>query len=57
VELLLHILGFPLSTDQIVECLEKGGIKLRGSNAKEKNEKLYTILVKSGSFGRAAKNT
>jgi hypothetical protein len=57
VELLLHILGFPLSTDQIVECLEKGGIKLRGCNAKEKNEKLYTILVKSGSFGRAAKNT
>ncbi len=54
---LLNMLNHPLSTDEIVNCLEKGGLKLGGTTAKDKKQNLYTILARSGRFGRAAKNT
>jgi hypothetical protein len=56
-KLLLEAVGHPLETEQIVEGLEKGGVEIGGSTAKDKKQNLYTILGRSGQFGRAAKNT
>ena len=55
--LLLEAVGHPLTTEQIVEGLEKGGVEIGGSTANDKKQNLYTILGRSGKFGRAAKNT
>lgn len=55
--LLLEAVGHPLTTEQIVEGLEKGGVEIGGSTPKDKKQNLYTILGRSGQFGRAAKNT
>jgi hypothetical protein len=56
-KLLLEAVGHPLYTEQIVEGLEKGGVEVGGSTPKDKKQNLYTILGRSGQFGRAAKNT
>jgi len=55
--LLLEAVRHPLTTEQIVEGLEKGGVEVGGSTPKDKKQNLYTILGRSGQFGRAAKNT
>lgn len=55
--LLLELVGRPLSTEQMVEGLEKGSVEVGGTTAKDKKQNLYTILGRSGQFGRAAKNT
>lgn len=56
-KMLLELVGHPLSTEQIVEGLEKGGVEVGGSTPKDKKQNLYTILGRSGYFGRAKKNT
>ena len=54
---LLELVGHPLTTEEIMEGLEKGGIKLGGKTPKDKKQNLYTILNRSKGFGRAARNT
>jgi hypothetical protein len=54
---LLQTIGHPLATGTIVECLEKGGMKVGGETAADKKQNLYTILARSGRFGRAARGT
>src|SRR5690349_8934194 len=54
---LMELVGHPLRTATIVECIEKGGVKIGGATAKDKKQNLYTILSRSGQFGRAAKDT
>lgn len=54
---LLEIVGHPLTTEQIMEGVEKGGVKLGGKTPKDKKQNFYTILNRSKEFGRAAKNT
>lgn len=56
-KLLLEAVGHPLSTEQIVEGLEKGGVEIGGGTPKDKKQNLYTVLGRSGQLGRAAKNT
>ena len=56
-KLLLEMVTHPLRTATIVECIEKGGVKVGGTTAKDKKQNLYTILSRSGQFGRAAKDT
>lgn len=54
---LLEIVGHPLTTEEIMEGVEKGGVKLGGKTPKDKKQNFYTILNRSKEFGRAAKNT
>lgn len=54
---LLEIVGHPLTTEEIMEGVEKGGVKLGGKTAKDKKQNFYTILNRSKEFGRAARNT
>jgi hypothetical protein len=54
---LLEMVGHPLTTEEIMEGIEKGGLKLGGKTAKDKKQNFYTILYRSKEFGRAAKNT
>jgi hypothetical protein len=55
--LLLEMVQHPLRTATILECIEKGGVKVGGTTEKSKKQNLYTILSRSGQFGRAAKDT
>jgi hypothetical protein len=54
---LLEVVGHPLTTEEIMEGIEKGGVKLGGKTPKDKKQNFYTILNRSKEFGRAAKNT
>jgi hypothetical protein len=54
---LLEVVGHPLTTEEIMEGVEKGGVKLGGKTPKDKKQNFYTILNRSKEFGRAAKNT
>jgi hypothetical protein len=54
---LLQTINHPLATATIVECLEKGGLKIGGETPENKKQNLYTILARSGRFGRAARGT
>jgi HB1, ASXL, restriction endonuclease HTH domain len=54
---LLEIVGHPLTTEEIMEGVEKGGVKLGGKTPKDKKQNFYTILNRSKEFGRAARNT
>ena len=54
---LLELVGHPLKTDQIIEGIEKGGVKLGGKTAKDKKTNLYTILHRSPGFVLIAKDT
>jgi len=56
-EALLEMIGHPMSTEKMVECLEKGGRKVGGDSPESKKQNLYTILSRSGRFGRVAKDT
>lgn len=54
---LLEMVGYPLTTDQLLEGIEKGGVKVGGKTPTTKKQNLYTILNRSTGFGRAARNT
>jgi hypothetical protein len=54
---LLELVGHPLTTDEIMAGIEKGGVKLGGKTPKDKKQNFYTILNRSKEFGRAARNT
>jgi hypothetical protein len=54
---LLELIGHPLTTEEIMEGIEKGGVKLGGKTPKDKKQNFYTILNRSKEFGRAARNT
>ncbi|HTD22229.1 MAG TPA: HTH domain-containing protein [Terriglobales bacterium] len=54
---LLELVGHPLTTEEIMEGVVKGGLKLGGKTPKDKKQNFYTILNRSKEFGRAAKNT
>ena len=53
----LEIVGHPLTTQQIIEAVEKGGVKIGGKTPKDKKQNFYTILQRSSELGRAAKDT
>jgi hypothetical protein len=53
----LEIVGHPLTTQQIVDAIEKGGVKVGGKTPKDKKQNFYTILQRSSEIGRAAKDT
>jgi hypothetical protein len=52
VKAFLQMVGYPLSTQVILEGIEKGGVKVGGKDPKQN---LYTILERSGEFGRVGK--
>lgn len=54
---LLEFVGHPLRTDQIMECIEKGGVKIGGKNEKDKKQNLYTILHRSAEVVRIERDT
>jgi hypothetical protein len=56
-EKFLEMATFPLSIADVLEGLEKGGVKIGGKNAAEKRQNLATVLARSGKFGRAARGT
>jgi hypothetical protein len=56
-KLVLEIVGHPLRTQQIIEAIEKGGVKVGGKTPKDKKQNFYTILQRSTELGRAAKDT
>ena len=53
----LQMVGYPLATGQILVGIEKGGVKVGGKNETVKKQNLYTILNRSGEFGRVARDT
>jgi hypothetical protein len=53
----LEIVGHPLRTQQIMDAIEKGGVKVGGKTPKDKKQNFYTILHRSNELGRAAKDT
>lgn len=53
----LEIVGHPLRTQQIIDAIEKGGVKVGGKTPKDKKQNFYTILNRSRDLGRAAKDT
>lgn len=54
---LLEMVTYPLTTTQILEGIEKGGVKVGGKTAVAKRQNLYTILHRSTEFGLAKKDT
>ena len=54
---LLEMVGYPLTTAQIMEGIERGGVKVGGKDAATKKANLYSILNRSAEFGRAKKDT
>src|ERR1700693_4989860 len=56
-EKFLEMATFPLSIADVLEGLEKGGVKIGGKNAAERRQNLATVLARSGKFGRAARGT
>lgn len=55
-KLFLEMVGHPLKTNEIIEGIEKGGVKVGGKTPKDKKTNFYTILHRSGDFGRAGKD-
>jgi len=53
----LEIVGHPLRTQQIIDAIEKGGVKVGGKRPKDKKQNFYIILNRSKELGRAAKDT
>ena len=49
-KMLLELVGHPLKTSQIIEGIEKGGIKVGGKTAKDKKTNFYTILHRGDDF-------
>jgi hypothetical protein len=56
-KMFLELVGYPLRTNQIIEGIEKGGVKVGGKTAKAKKTNFYTILHRSEDFGLAGKDT
>ena len=56
-KLFLELVGYPLTTAQIMASIEKGGVKVGGKTELAKKQNLYTILNRSGEFGRVKKDT
>jgi hypothetical protein len=56
-KMFLEMVGYPLRTHQIIEGIQKGGVKVGGKTAKAKKTNLYTILHRSGDFGLVEKDT
>jgi hypothetical protein len=54
---LLEMVGHPLTTEEVMEGLTKGGVSIGGKTPRDKKQNFYTILNRSKDFGRAAKNT
>jgi hypothetical protein len=53
----LEMVGYPLSTSQILEAIEKGGVTVGGKTPTAKKQNLYTILHRSSDFGLVKKDT
>jgi hypothetical protein len=53
----LEMVRYPLTTDQILEGIEKGGLSVGGKNPSAKKQNLYTILERSQDFVRVRKGT
>jgi hypothetical protein len=50
------MVGHPLRTSEIIEGIEKGGVKVGGNTPKAKKTNFYTILHRSDGFGLAGKD-
>jgi hypothetical protein len=55
-KMFLEMVGHPLRTSEIIEGIEKGGVKLGGKTPKDKKTKFYTILHRGEDFGLAGKD-
>ena len=55
-KMFLEMVGHPLRTNEIIEGIEKGGVKVGGKTPKDKKTNFYTILYRSEDFGRAGKD-
>lgn len=55
-KMFLELVGHPLKTSEIIDGIEKGGVKVGGSTPKAKKTNLYTILYRADGFGRAGKD-
>src|ERR1700674_2558565 len=53
----LEMVKYPLSTTQVLEGIEKGGITIGGKTATAKKQNLYTILNRSAEFVRVKPDT
>lgn len=53
----LGMVGYPLTTDQILAGIEKGGLVVGGKSPAAKKQNLYTILNRSSEFARVRKDT
>jgi hypothetical protein len=53
----LGMVGYPLTTDQILAGIEKGGLTVGGKTPVAKKQNLYTILNRSSEFARVRKDT
>ncbi|HJS06489.1 MAG TPA: hypothetical protein VJ809_02490 [Pirellulales bacterium] len=56
-EQLLEMVGHPLTIGDMLDGLDKGGLKVGGKTGAEKKQNLATVLGRSGRFGRAARGT
>ena len=53
----LEIVKYPLTTSQILEGVEKGGVNVGGKTPAAKKQNLYTILNRSSEFARVKPDT
>jgi hypothetical protein len=53
----LEMVRYPLTTAQILEGIEKGGVPVGGKTAVAKKQNLYTILDRNQEFVRVSKGT
>jgi hypothetical protein len=55
-KIFLEMVGHPLRTSEIIEGIEKGGVKVGGKTPKDKKTNFYTILHRGEDFGLAGKD-
>lgn len=55
-KLVIEMAGHPLKTLQIMEAIEKGGLKVGGKNEKSKKQNFYTVLSRSQEVGLAGRD-
>jgi len=55
-KMFLEMVGHPLKTSEIIEGIERGGVKVGGSTPKAKKTNFYTILYRGEDFGLAGKD-
>lgn len=56
-KMLLELVKHPLSTNHILEGIEKGGVKIGGKTERDRKTNFYTILHRSKEFVRIARDT